>query len=480
MIRVRFAPSPTGYLHIGGARTALYNWLFARKKGGKFLLRIEDTDKKRSSDELSKAIIESLLWLGLDFDEDIIYQSDRFDIYKKYAFELLERGLAYKCFCSEDELQQRKEGAIRENKAWKYDRVCCNLSGEEIKQYEEQGKPFAIRFKVPEKEIIFNDIVQGEVEFHSKEIEDFVILRSTGLPTYHLSAVVDDIEMGITHIIRGADHLANTPKHILLFEAFGKKVPDFAHLPLILGPDHKRLSKRHAAVSVFQYKQEGFLPEALINYLSLLGWSPGNNKEILSRDELIALFELEEVNRRNPIFDFNKLKWVNSQYIRNTRADDLIKPVKDIMEAEGLWREEFEQEKRMWFMKVINLLKVRVNTITELLQLAKPIINDEYEIDEEAEEKYLKEKELPILLEELINQMKLIENFNEKVAEELVRGVCQRHNVKAGVLIHASRVILTGRSISAGIFETMDLIGRGRVIERIERWLIAKGILHIA
>lgn len=474
MIRVRFAPSPTGYLHIGGARTALYNWLFARKRGGKFLLRIEDTDVKRSSDELSKAIIESLLWIGLDFDEDIIYQSDRFDIYKKYAFDLLEKGLAYRCFCSEDELEERRERAIREKKAWKYDRVCCKLTKKEIKQYEEQGKPFAIRFKVPEKKIIFNDLVQGEVEFHSKEIEDFVILRSNGLPTYHLSAVVDDIEMGITHIIRGADHLTNTPKHILLFEALEMRVPDFAHLPLILGPDHKRLSKRHAAVSVFQYKQEGFLPEALINYLALLGWSPGDNREILSKDELIELFELKEVNKRNPIFDFNKLKWMNSQYIKNAKADDLIKPIKDIMEAKRLWREEFVQEKRIWFIKVIDLLKVRVNTITELLQFANPIMNDEYEIDGEAEEKYLKDEKLPIMLQELISQMKLIGNFNEKIAEELVRGIAEKHSVKAGILIHALRVILTGRSISAGIFETMDLIGKARLTERIERWLCRK------
>lgn len=474
MVRVRFAPSPTGYLHIGSARTALYNWLFARKQQGEFLLRIEDTDVKRSSEDLSKSIVESLFWLGLNFDGEIIYQSKRFDIYKRYANLLLEKGLSYKCFCSEYELKQRKEKTIRESKAWKYDRLCATLSQNEIAKYEKEKKPFAIRFKVPEKDIIFYDLVQGKISFSSKEIEDFIILRSNGLPTYHLSAVVDDIEMKITHIIRGADHLSNTPKHILLFEAFEKEIPYFAHLPLILGPDNKRLSKRHAAIGVLQYKEEGFLPEALLNYLALLGWSPKNNREILSKEELIKTFELKEVNKRNPIFDINKLKWINSQYLKKINSQDLVEPLKDIMESKGIWKNEYKDEKKEWFLRIIELLKIRVNTLNELIQLAEPIINDKYEIELEAEKKYLKEKEVLILLKEVVKEMRSQKNFDEEIAEKIIRGIAENHKLKAAILIHALRVVLTGKSVSAGLFETMELIGKERIIARIENYLSNK------
>ena len=317
-IRVRFAPSPTGFLHVGGARTALYNWLYARKNKGVFVLRIEDTDVQRSSQEMVDVILNSLKWLQLNWDEGPIYQSQRLDLYRKAAFELVEKGKAYRCFCKPDEINARREAGMKEKGMWKYERTCYNLTPEEIQKNITSGIPFAIRFLVPPGSTSFDDLVHGKIELDHSQVDDFVLLRSDGHPTYHLSVVVDDIDMGITHIVRGDDHISNTPKQILLYDAFDKKPPHFAHIPLILGTDKKRLSKRHGSVAVEEYQRMGILPEALVNFLALLGWNPGDEREIMALDELVREFDLDRVNSSNAVFDLKKLQWMNSKYLSLT------------------------------------------------------------------------------------------------------------------------------------------------------------------
>jgi len=319
MVRVRFAPSPTGHLHIGSARTALFNWLFARKMGGVFILRIEDTDLRRNVDEAFSAILSAMDWLGLHRDEGPYYQSQRLKLYREAVEKLLEEGYAYPCYCLPEELEERRREALKRGEKPMYDRHCRELSAEERERLEREGRKPAIRFKVPlEGKTVFRDIIRGEIEFVNEEIEDFVIMRKDGIPTYNLACVVDDFHMQITHIIRGEDHISNTPKQILLYKALGYPLPQFAHLPMILGPDKSRLSKRHGATSINEYREQGFLPEAMLNFLALLGWSPGGNREIISREEMIEEFSLERVKRHPAIFNYDKLVWLNSHYMKTS------------------------------------------------------------------------------------------------------------------------------------------------------------------
>src|SRR5690349_22243469 len=319
MVRVRFAPSPTGYLHVGGARTALFNWLFARRHGGAFVLRIEDTDAERSSWEMVTGIVDGLRWLGLDWDEgpDIggphapYFQSQRLDRHRAMAERLVAEGRGYFCYCTPETIQARRQAAESAGGGWMYDRTCCRLSPEKIAELEATGVPRAVRFRVPEGRTAFKDLVHGPIAFDNANIEDFVILRSDRQPTYHLSVVADDLDMAITQVIRGDDHISNTPKHVLLFRAFAQPVPAFAHVPLILGTDKKRLSKRHGATSVTEYEKAGYLPEAMVNFLALLGWSPGDDRELLTRDDLINSFSLEGISGGNAVFNPEKLDWMN-------------------------------------------------------------------------------------------------------------------------------------------------------------------------
>ena len=476
--RVRFAPSPTGYLHVGGARTALFNWLYARRHEGTFVLRIEDTDIERSSEDMVVGILEGLRWLGLDWDEGPgkggphapYFQSERLERYREGASQLVSSGNAYYCYCSTERLQAEREKAEQRGEAWRYDRTCLALTPSRIAELESAGAPRAIRFKVPAARTSFTDAVKGPIEFDGSHIEDFVILRSDRNPTYHLSVVVDDIDMAITHVVRGDDHISNTPKHVMLFEAFGAPTPQFAHVPLILGADKKRLSKRHGATSVTEYRRQGYLPDAMLNFLALLGWSPGDNRELMSRAELIDSFSLEGISGGNAVFDTNKLDWMNGQYIARMPLDHLVTAVTPLLVDARIWPLSHGGDPQ-WLSKVIELLRPRAKRLTEFVELARPYLIDSVQYEQEAVDKHLGAPDLASHVAALITFLRSVDPFDEPHVESAVRGAAAERGIKSGTLIHATRVALTGRTTSPGLFEVMVLLGRERTIQRLEQLL---------
>jgi glutamyl-tRNA synthetase len=475
MVRVRFAPSPTGYLHIGGARTALFNWLFARRHRGTFVLRIEDTDAERSSWEMVSGIVEGLRWLGLDWDEgpDIggphapYFQSERLDRYRAMAERLVAEGRAYFCYCTPEVLQQKRQAAESAGGGWIYDRACCQLPVDEIARLEAAGAPRAIRFRVPEGQTSFDDLVHGRIAFENAVIEDFVVLRSDRQPTYHLSVVADDIDMQITHVVRGDDHISNTPKQVLLYQAFGSAVPKFAHVPLILGPDKKRLSKRHGATSVMEYQRLGYVPDAMVNFLSLLGWSPGNNRELMSRDELTAEFTLEGISGGNAVFNPEKLDWFNQQYISRMSREELAPLVEPFLRAAGLWTESLGRDRRPWLLALLDLLKPRVKKLDQFAEEARPFLTAEVELETGAVARHLAKPELLEPLTALADVLSGVEPFEKDHIERALRGLAEGRGIKAASLIHATRVAAVGRAASPGLFEVLELLGRDRVMARI-------------
>jgi glutamyl-tRNA synthetase len=475
--RVRFAPSPTGYLHVGGARTALFNWLFARRHGGVFILRIEDTDAERSSWEMVGGILEGMKWLGLDWDEgpevggphEPYFQSERLDQYRSMAERLVREGHAYYCFCSPDRLRHERERAEARGEAWKYDRACLSLTPERIAEFEATGAARAIRFKVPAGRTAFDDAVHGRIEFDHDNIEDFVILRSDAYPTYHLSVVVDDVDMRITHVIRGDDHISNTPKHVLLFGAFGSPAPRFAHVPLILGADRKRLSKRHGATSVIEYKRLGYLPEAMVNFLALLGWSPGDDRELLSREELVQAFALEGISGGNAVFNAEKLDWMNGQYIARLGADELAARVEPMLADAGVWPAGPAADRREWLKRLLELLRPRAKRLTDFVDQARPLLADTVEYERDAVEKHLSAAGLHDHVAALAAALRTTSPFDESHVEAAVRGTASERGLKAGSLIHATRVAVTGRTTSPGLFEVLALLGRERTLARLDR-----------
>jgi glutamyl-tRNA synthetase len=459
-VRVRFAPSPTGYLHVGGARTALFNWLFARHYCGKFILRIEDTDRERSSSEMVDGILEGLQWLGLIWDEGPYFQSKRLARYREKVDQLLRLGAAYPCFCSME--------TLKEKTTWQYEGTCRNLSSKEVQKKEEEHLPKVIRFKVPRHgKIRFEDQVLGPIEHDLENIEDFVLLRSDGVPTYHLGVVVDDIEMCISHVIRGADHISNTPKQILIYQALKHEPPLFAHVPLILGPDRSRLSKRHGATSVTTYRDQGYLPEAFRNFLALLGWSAGKGIEKMSCQEMVEHFSLVEINRSNAVFDLEKLGWLNSEYLTTSAAEALYPSVKAEVEKAGLWSGEYGSSRREWFLSLIDLLKSRARLLPDFVQMGLPFLTDCIELDVEAREKFLKDDALCGLLPELAAVLDSLSEFTLQSTESALRSFAAQKHVKAGLLINGSRVLLTGKSASPPIFDVMVLLGQKRTVERL-------------
>ena len=469
-LRVRFAPSPTGYLHVGGARTALFNWLFAKHAGGKFILRIEDTDVERSSEEMVNGILQGLRWLGLDWDEGPYFQSQRLNQYRSAAHKLLGRGLAYRCFCSMEALAARREAATKAKQAWKYEGTCRGLTEPEIQAKEKAGVPAVVRFKVPlEGKIGFLDQVFGRIEHPIESIEDFVLLRSDGMPTYHLSVVVDDIDMQISHVIRGADHISNTPKQVLLYQALENTLPHFAHVPLILGPDKSRLSKRHGATSVTTYQEQGYLPEAFRNYLALLGWSPGTEQEQMSTAELIERFSLGGINKSDAVFNLEKLVWLNGEYIRASSPATLYPFVKTELENAGLWDPAFEIVQKTWFLRLIDLLKTRARLLTDFVHNGRPFLSDDFEFEAAAKEKFLKDPALVHLMPELASQLARVTPFELPQLEDCLRGFANQQEVKAGLLINAARVLLTGKAVAPGIFEVMMMLGRERTVTRLQK-----------
>jgi glutamyl-tRNA synthetase len=488
-VRVRFAPSPTGYLHIGAARSALFNWLYARKTGGKFLLRIEDTDLQRSTEESTRSIIEGLEWLGLDYDEDLVFQSANEPQHRAAAERLLAEGKAYRDFTPKE---HRDDRSVKDHIAERARTHAAEgmdhrsnpfraLAKEESDRRAAAGEPFAVRLKVPESgQTRFDDIVYGPQERDYSEIEDLVLLRSDGHPLYNLSVVIDDIEMGITHVIRGQDHLTNTHKQILLYEALGAPVPQFAHLPLILAPNKGKLSKRKhgEVVSLTTYRDRGFVPAAFRNFLALLGWSPPEGKEILSKEELIEYFSLEGIGRANAIFNFHesdprhwtddKALWMNAEYIRTMPIEELLPMVKKELRANKLWREEYDDEDRDWFVKTVDLIRQRFFTLKDFSSQGRAYFSDDFDFDEAAVNKNLRqEPRLRELLKGLADQLESVEPFNAETAEATLRAFAAEAGVKAGLLINGSRTMLTGQAVGPSMFDIFDVLGQETSVERL-------------
>jgi glutamyl-tRNA synthetase len=472
--RVRFAPSPTGYLHVGGARTALFNWLFARRHGGVFVLRIEDTDVERSSQDMVEGIFDGLRWLGLDWDEGPkvdgpfapYFQSQRLDTHRRTAEQLVSDGRAYYCYCTPEELRARRAAAT--TGGWKYDRLCCRLKADEVASRERAGLARAIRFKVPDGVVTVDDLVHGPIEFDNAHIEDFVILRSDRHPTYHLSVVSDDVEMRITHVVRGDDHISNTPKQILLYQALGAPLPLFGHVPLILGPDKKRLSKRHGATSVMEYAKQGYLPEAMFNFLALLGWSPGSgNAEVFRRQDLEKVFDLNGISGGNAVFNPEKLDWFNQQHIARLAPEELTRRIQPSLEAAGLWNDEFLGSRHAWFFAALELLKPRARRLGDFAAQGAFLFGDEVEYDQAAVEKLLKSDGMAANLAALDVAFSALPDFDAVSTEAALRDVASARGVTAGALIHAVRVSVTGKAVSPGLFEVLALVGRHRVHERL-------------
>jgi glutamyl-tRNA synthetase len=456
---LRFAPSPTGFLHIGGARTALFNWLLARNQKGKFILRIEDTDQVRSTKESIDAILESMTWLGLDWDEGPIYQTDRLPVYREHVERLLREDKAYPCYCTPEELDEKRQRALKEKRKPKYDGQCRGLK-EPI-----PGRTPAIRFKAPQHgATVLRDLIKGTIEFDNSELDDLIIQRSDGWPTYNFSAVVDDATMSITHVIRGDDHVNNTPRQIQLYEAFGYPLPQFAHVPMILGADKARLSKRHGATSVMAYKEMGYLPQALVNYLVRLGWSHGD-QEVFAKEELIEKFSLESVGKSAAVFNTEKLMWLNGLYIRQEKPETLAEMLLPFLEARGL-----KPRSLSWLGEVIKTLQERSKTLVEMVDQAEFYFRSDFEFDEKATKKHLTPG-IKEPLEMLIAKLESSPELDEKGLEEIFKEVIAQKGIKLGALAQAVRVSLTGKAVSPGIYEVVKVVGKDEALKRLSRAL---------
>jgi len=460
-VRTRFAPSPSGYLHIGGARTALFNFLFARHHGGKFILRIEDTDRERSTPEAINAILDAMNWLGLDWDEGPFYQTKRYALYKEKVQKLLSEGKAYPCVCTPEKLEAKRQLAQKEKRKPMYDGTCRPPEG--VIPPLPQDKPYTIRFRSPrDGSTIVNDAVKGDVVFDNRELDDLIIARSDGTPTYNFCVVVDDIDMGITHIIRGDDHLANTPRQILLYQALGDTPPQFAHVPLILGLDKARLSKRHGATSVTAYRDMGYLPDAILNYLVRLGWSHGD-QELFSREELIEKSSLESVGKSAGVFNPEKFLWVNFHYLKTRPLSQLAEEIVPYIVAKGY---RVPQDKS-WLERMIKTLQERSRTLVELVDSAHFYLTDDIAIDEKAAKKFLT-PEVSQPLSKLIERLSALDEFSEANIESAFSGVLEEFGLSMGKLAQPVRVALTGSTVSPGIHEVIAVLGKERTIRRLQ------------
>ncbi len=477
-VRTRFAPSPTGALHVGGAHTALFAWLFARHQGGKFVLRIEDTDEVRSTEESLGAIYDGLNWIGIDWDEgpDLggpygpYIQSERLDTYNEYVDQLLGSGRAYPCYCTPEELEERQEVMRKRGLPPRYDGRCRDLSEEERRRLEAEGRKPCIRFRIREGgTTVVNDIIRGQVGFDNALMGDFVIRKTSGYPTYHMAVVVDDHLMQISHVIRAEEHLSNTPRHLQLMEALGFEPPQFAHLPIILGPDRTKLSKRHGAVNLMDYKQQGFLPEAMRNFLALIGWSTGSEQEILDLDELVEKFRLEEVSKSPGIFDLEKATWLNGEYLKRADAEYVTEMVEPVLRQAGLIEADLSPERREWLVKVVDLMKERTRLLTDFVSWARYFFTDEYPYDERARKKWLRREEVPDRLDALAERLETLEAWNVDSIEAAVRGLADELEVSAAKVIHPCRSAVTGQTIGPSLFHLMELLPQETVVGRLRR-----------
>ncbi len=468
-MRVRFAPSPTGYLHVGGARTALFNWLLARRQGGRLLLRVEDTDRQRSSESHTRAILTGLSWLGLDWDEGPIFQSDGIERHRSEALRLLTEGRAYRDFTTPERLDAEAERCGTPDLR-RLPRALADALGDlESDRRAAAGDSFAVRFRVPDGETAWDDLLHGELRFANADIEDFVVLRSDGTPTYNMAVASDDADDRITHVIRGDDHISNTPKQIMLYRALGYPVPEFGHVPMILGPDGRRLSKRHGATAVQEYQEHGILPEALLNFLALLGWNPGDEREVMTRAELVEAFSLERVQKKSAVFDNEKLTWLNGQHLARRATADLVPLAAERLRARGRGPTTWAG-REAWFSTLIDLLKVRARTVDELAEMAEPYVEEGvivYAPDAVAQHWA---KEPASVLERLEQLRARLVGLPWEAAEleQAIRALAEELGVGAGKLIHPLRVAVIGRQHSPGIFEVLVLLGRERSLARVE------------
>jgi len=479
---VRFAPSPTGYLHIGGARTAIFNWLFAQKTGGKFILRIEDTDAERSTEESIQGIIESLKWLGITWDEGPYFQSQFINEHLAAAHKLLESGHAYKCFCTKEELDRKRETALKQKKDLKYDGTCRCLTPDQVAKKEAAGIPFTIRMKVPHGQgsVRFEDTVYGTIEYKYEDIEDFVVVRSNGQPLYLISNTVDDIRDRITHIIRGQDGLSNTHRQILIYQALGAPVPKFVHMSLTLDPKKAKISKRKHGelVAVHFYKEHGFLPWAFVNFLVLLGWATPESREIFSREELIEAFSFQGINRANSIFDVRtddpkyftdpKAISINAHYLRTLPVEEIEPYVRAELEKAGIWNPEYEGAKRRWYLDTIELIRSRFHVTTDFVSRGRAYFSDDFPIEFRALKKNIfKHPDLKKWLPMLANRLQALENFTASETENTIREMAEELQIKPGVLINGIRTVVTGQLAGPGIFDILTTIGQRRVVNRL-------------
>lgn len=483
-VRVRFPPSPTGYLHIGGARTALFNWLFARKHNGVLVLRIEDTDVERSSPEAVEEILEGLRWMGLDWDEGPYFQTQYAHEHKEAARRLLEMGLAYRCFCSKETLEAKRAEAMRLHLSYQYDGTCRDIPPDEAQERERKGEPFVLRFRVPREQgsVVWQDAVFGVEEKAYRDIEDFVILRSNGTPVYLLSNMVDDHRDRITHVIRGQDHRANTPKQVLLYKALGWEVPLFAHISLTLDPKKRKISKRvHGeVVTVRYYKEKGFLPWAFCNFIALLGWSPGDDREILSKEELLEAFSLERLSRSNSVFNYDpedpkliadpKALSINAHYIRTMPLKELLPYLEEELKQKGLWDPSYADGRRQWFESTVELIRARYFTLEDFSRQGRAYFSDDYPMDQKAWERNLKaDPRLAGWLWELAGRLESLGSFTLESTERVLREAAEEWFVKPGLIINAVRAAVTGQTVGPGLFEVLVVIGQSRVVDRLRK-----------
>ena len=462
--RVRFAPSPTGYLHIGGARTALFNWLFAKQNNGNFLLRIEDTDLERSKNEYIEQITEALDWLGLDKDEDFVLQSKNRSRHQECVDKMIQDGTAYRCFLQKDELDLLRKESEKNKEIFRVPKTFRNCSYEEQEDLISQGKSFTVRLKVPDGETIFNDMVYGTIKVQNKDLDDFIIARSDGSPTYNFVVAVDDSDMKISHVIRGDDHLANTPKQILVYKALGFNEPIFAHLPMILGSDKKRLSKRHAATNVQEYKDKGFTAQSILNYLSLLGWNPDSEQEIFTINELISQFKFDQVQKKSAVFDEKKLLWVSSQHLALLSDKDVLKEIEFL---DKNWGQNFEKS---YLLSIISLIKDRSKTIKEIIEMSNIFLEEDILMEKDLINKSFDQNSVTII-KDFKAAIEIQEDLNKEVIENIFDNLMTQHDVALGKIMKPIRIAVTGITYGPGIFDLIVLLGKSKSLSRIENIL---------
>ncbi|WP_405380086.1 glutamate--tRNA ligase [Phascolarctobacterium sp.] len=476
-VRVRFAPSPTGYLHIGGARTALFNWLFAHKMGGKLILRIEDTDIERLKEDSVSQILTSLKWLGITWDEGPevggdygpYYQSQRFDIYKKYVDQLVAEGKAYYCFCTPEDLEAAREKQRAAKQPFRYARTCRDLSKEEVEARIASGAKYSVRLKIPaEGSITVHDLIHGDVTFNMDQFDDFVIMKSNGIPTYNFAVCIDDHLMGMTHVLRAEEHLSNTPKQLLVYEAFGWEPPKFGHMSMILAPDRSKLSKRHGATSVEEFRSQGYLAEAIVNYLTLLGWGPGDERELFTLEETVKLFQLEQMSKKAAIYDTKKLTWMNGQYLSELPLEKILPEVKPFFIKDGFVDEAWFDTHAEYFAKLVDVVRVRVKTLQEVADASSYFFQDVTSYDEKGVAKHFKPESVA-LLEQCIAAIEADDVYDLASTEAAYNKIAADNNLALGKVIHPTRLALTGRTVSPGMFDVMVLLGKERTLERLHK-----------